>query len=130
MIEAHGKPRSGAMAIVAIGTGGNVRERFAGLGEDATRGVADLTRAGSRLEVSTPVTFLAADELVMTRERKTGLEMIEVRGPGVFRGNRAGCKHRRDADHQECADPYRASAKQRETPLLHRRHRIGPLPTR
>ena len=108
MIEAHGIPRSGAMAIVAIGTGGNVRERFAGLGEDATRGVADLTRAGSRFEVSTPVAFLAADELVVTRERKTGLEVVEVRRPGVLRPNRSRSEARRSAEHQKCAEACHA----------------------
>ena len=108
MIETNGIPRSSAVAIIAVGTRGNMRERLAGLGENASRGVADLARAGSRLEVSIAVAFLAADEFVVTRERKAGLEVVEVRRPGVLCPSRSRGEARRNAEHQKCAKACRA----------------------
>jgi len=85
VIEAVRMPRSCGMAIVAVGTRGNVCGRLARLRARPCRGVTDRARTGRRLEISTSVALLAAQDRVAAREREASLEVIEAFRPGRLR---------------------------------------------
>jgi hypothetical protein len=51
------------------------------------------------------VALLAAQDLVAAREREAGQQVIEAFRSGRLGSRGAWCERRRDADHQQCADP-------------------------
>ena len=100
VIESVRTPRSGGVAIVTFGTGGNVRGRLAGLRKCPSCGVADRARTGSRLEVSTYVALLAADDLMAASKREAGPQVVEVFLPGGLRSNAVWGERRGETEHQ------------------------------